>query len=225
MPDHTPSPSSSPDASSTEVAIPMPQQAHRGLSEDWTSGVVGLCIVLVSLVLCLVTKPADFQWSTRLVKAPTSETSAQPNTVTEKPKWNASLKGWIGKVGGWVQSPLEAATETKKDPKTGDSTSRSLLPGILGALVATALVSLLAISLQRLPVAPFLTAFPVVFLLAVISYVMAKQAVIEMYNLEYPLWALLVGMVICNTIGTPQWLKPAVRGELFIKIGLVLLGR
>lgn len=198
----------------------------RGLSEDWTSGLVGLCVVVVSLLLCLGTKPADLQWSTRLVKAPTGEaaSTAEPNTVTEKPKWNASLKGWIGKVGGWVQSPLEATTETKKDPKTGESTSRTLVPGIFGALIATALVSLLAIVLQRLPVAAFLSAFPAVFLLAVISYVMAKQAVIEMYNLEYPLWALLVGMVICNTIGTPRWLKPAVRGELFIKIGLVLLG-
>lgn len=199
-----------------------------GLTEDWTAAVVGLCIVLISLVLCLWTKPSDFNWATRLVKAPSAESAsdASPaaNTVAEKPKWNASLKGWIGKVGGWAQSPIDAATETKKDAKTGETTRRSLLPGIFGALLATALVGLLAITLQRLPAVPFIAAFPVVFLLAVISYVMARQAVIEMYNLEYPLWALLVGMVICNTVGTPLWLKPAVRGELFIKIGLVLLG-
>jgi uncharacterized integral membrane protein (TIGR00698 family) len=119
-------------------------------------------------------------------------------------------------VGGWEQSPLDAFNDAK--------TKKSVVPGILGALAATALVSLLAVALQRLPIAPFLSAFPGVFLLAVLAYVMAKQAVIEMYNLEYALWALLVGMVICNTVGTPQWLKPAVRGELFIKIGLVLLG-
>ncbi len=193
---------------------------QRGLTEDWTAGLVGLCVVLASLVLCLWTKPSDFQWSTRLVKmqidGSTLSAPVESNTVTEKPKWNAFLKGWIGKVGGWEQSPFDAFTDAK--------TKKSVVPGILGALLATALVSLLAISLQRLPIAPFLTAFPVVFLLAFISYVMAKQAVIEMYNLEYALWALLVGMVICNTVGTPRWMKPAVRGELFIKIGLVLLG-
>ncbi len=43
-------------------------------------------------------------------------------------------------------------------------------------------------------------------------------------NLEYALWALLVGLLVANTIGTPKWLMPAVRGELFIKVGLVLLG-
>ncbi len=211
----------------TEV-IATERSAQRGLTEDWTAGLVGLCVIIISLLLCLWTKPNDFHWSTRLVETSTSESIAsapvEANTVKEKPKWNASLKGWIGKVGSWVQSPLEAVTESKKDAKSGEVTTRSLIPGVVGALLATALVSLLAIVTQRLPIAPFLTAFPVVFLLAVISYVMARQAVIEMYNLEYPLWALLVGMVICNTIGTPQWLKPAVRGELFIKIGLVLLG-
>ncbi len=197
----------------------------RGLSEDWTAGLVGLIVVLVSLLLCLLSKPSAFDWSTRMLK---SNEAASPdtfeNTVVEKPKWNAVLKGWIGKVGGWEQSPLEAFRETKKDPKTKLAATRSLLPGILGALAATALVSLLAILFQRLPIIPFLGAFPAVFLLAVLAYVMAKQAVIEMYNLEYALWALLVGMVICNSLGTPNWLKPAVRGELFIKIGLVLLG-
>ena len=211
----------------TEV-IAIDSVSQRGLTEDWTAGVVGLCVVLFSLLLCLWTKPSDFQWSTRLVKASTTELTPSPplesNTVAEKPKWNAALKGWIGKVGGWEKTPLDAATETKVDATTGTKTTRSLVPGVIGALVATAMVSLLAVVLQRLPIAPFLSAFPVVFLLAVLAYVMAKQAVIEMYNLEYALWALLVGMVICNTVGTPHWLKPAVRGELFIKIGRVLLG-
>ncbi|MFO0942684.1 MAG: putative sulfate exporter family transporter [Pirellulales bacterium] len=47
---------------------------------------------------------------------------------------------------------------------------------------------------------------------------------IKYYNLEYAMWALLVGMIICNTVGVPKWLEPAVQGEIFIKIGLVLLG-
>jgi uncharacterized integral membrane protein (TIGR00698 family) len=44
------------------------------------------------------------------------------------------------------------------------------------------------------------------------------------YGLEYVLWALIIGLVISNTIGVPDFLKPAIRTELFIKIGLVLLG-
>jgi len=210
------------DSTDSDSSDPSPgQNLRHGFTEDWTAGLIGMCVVLLSLALCLSTKPTDLQWSTRLVKPDASEsaqptTSAAANTVTDKPKWNASLKGWIGKVGGWEQSPIIAFTDAKA--------KKSAVPGILGALAATALISLAAVALQRLPFGPFLVAFPAVFLLAVLAYVMAKQAVIEKYNLEYVLWALLVGMIICNTIGTPAWLKPAVRGELFIKIGLVLLG-
>ena len=40
----------------------------------------------------------------------------------------------------------------------------------------------------------------------------------------YAFWALALGLVISNTAGVPGWLKPAVRSELYIKTGLVLLG-
>ncbi len=53
---------------------------------------------------------------------------------------------------------------------------------------------------------------------------MAGQVTVKHYNLEYALWALLVGLVISNTIGVPDWLRPAVLTELYIKTGLVLLG-
>jgi uncharacterized membrane protein YadS len=73
-------------------------------------------------------------------------------------------------------------------------------------------------------VGTFPLAFLIVFLLAVLAFVLAGQKVIKHYNLEYALWALLVGLIISNTIGTPGWLRPAVRTEFYIKTGLVLLG-
>jgi len=63
-----------------------------------------------------------------------------------------------------------------------------------------------------------------VFLLATFAYVLAGQAVVKAYNLEYALWALLVGLIVSNTIGTPSWMRPAIQTEFFIKTGLVLLG-
>ena len=44
------------------------------------------------------------------------------------------------------------------------------------------------------------------------------------YNLEPPLVALAVGLLISNTLGTPQWLQPALRVEFYVKTGIVLLG-
>ncbi|MEO1982088.1 MAG: putative sulfate exporter family transporter, partial [Fuerstiella sp.] len=82
----------------------------------------------------------------------------------------------------------------------------------------------IAIQIRGLSGAKFLKAFPVVFLLATLAYVMAAQSVVKAYNLEYALWALMVGLIISNTVRTPEFLKPAVVTEFYIKTGLVLLG-
>ncbi|HHI03677.1 MAG TPA: putative sulfate exporter family transporter, partial [candidate division Zixibacteria bacterium] len=70
----------------------------------------------------------------------------------------------------------------------------------------------------------YLLGFLGVFILAVISYWIANQVNIKYWGLSYAMWALLVGLLISNTIGTPGWLKAGARTELFIKIGLVLMG-
>ena len=66
--------------------------------------------------------------------------------------------------------------------------------------------------------------FFALFLLAVLSYFLANQTGIRAAGVGYAFWALLIGLVISNTVGTPDWLKPALRSELYIKTGLVLLG-
>ena len=42
--------------------------------------------------------------------------------------------------------------------------------------------------------------------------------------LEWAFWALIVGLLISNTVGVPEWLKPAIRTEYYIKTGLVIMG-
>ena len=70
----------------------------------------------------------------------------------------------------------------------------------------------------------FVNAFGGVFLLAAAALAISTQSTIKYYNLEYALWAILIGLAISNTIGTPGFLRPAMRTELYIKTGLVLLG-
>ncbi|MCL0037507.1 YeiH family protein [Thermodesulfovibrionales bacterium] len=70
----------------------------------------------------------------------------------------------------------------------------------------------------------FCIAFPVVFVLAVLSYFLAHHEAMRALGLSYVLFALIIGFLISNTIGTPRWLKPAVQTEYYIKTGLVLLG-
>ena len=70
----------------------------------------------------------------------------------------------------------------------------------------------------------YAAAFAVVAVLAVISFTIANQTTIHSLGLSYAAWALLIGLAISNTVGTPEWLKPGVRTEMYIKVGLVLLG-
>lgn len=69
----------------------------------------------------------------------------------------------------------------------------------------------------------FIAGFAGVFLLALLAYTLAAQVTMKNY-LEYAFWALLIGMLVCNTIKTPEWIKPAIQTEFYIKTGLVIMG-
>ncbi|MBN1588389.1 MAG: putative sulfate exporter family transporter [Pirellulales bacterium] len=70
----------------------------------------------------------------------------------------------------------------------------------------------------------FATGYLVIFLLGILAYLIADQGTMKAYGLPYALWALVFGLLISNTIGTPKWLLAGSKTELFIKTGLVLLG-
>ncbi|MBA3010319.1 MAG: YeiH family protein [Proteobacteria bacterium] len=70
----------------------------------------------------------------------------------------------------------------------------------------------------------FFIGFIFVFFLAVLAYLAETQALMKHWGFGYPLWAIVFGLLISNTIGTPKWVEPAVATEFFIKTGLVLLG-
>ncbi|MBX2814518.1 MAG: YeiH family protein [Saprospiraceae bacterium] len=70
----------------------------------------------------------------------------------------------------------------------------------------------------------FLKGFVFVFGLAFICQMLGAQTNAKELGLGYAAWAIVLGLMISNTIGTPQWVKPALSTEFFIKTGLVILG-
>jgi len=74
------------------------------------------------------------------------------------------------------------------------------------------------------PMGKFMLGFAFVFVLAILAYMAETQQTMKLYGFGFPLWAIVFGMLISNTIGTPQWVKDGVQTEYFIKTGLVLLG-
>jgi uncharacterized integral membrane protein (TIGR00698 family) len=70
----------------------------------------------------------------------------------------------------------------------------------------------------------FVPAFVFLYLLSVIMFSIAGWVNATQFNLEAPLVALVLGLVIANVLRLPKWMDSAFRVEYFIKIGIVLLG-
>ena len=86
-----------------------------------------------------------------------------------------------------------------------------------------ALLFTCGVKLQGGKVKEFLPAFTCLFVLAVIVRLISAEFTLNRY-LEWAFWALIVGLLISNTVGVPNWLKPAIRTEFYIKTGLVIMG-
>ena len=117
----------------------------------------------------------------------------------------------VPSVGKWIANPLEAFPDL-----------RLLWIAVLGlglGVMLTVGVAVMAEDWKR-----FVGGYLVVFGLAVVSYFLASQVTIKAWGLGYAIWALALGLLIANTIGTPKWLLAGARSEMFIKAGLVLLG-
>ena len=70
----------------------------------------------------------------------------------------------------------------------------------------------------------FLLVFPIVYILTVIALIIAGNAEIKALNLEAVIFSLIIGLAIGNFFKLPEWFRSALSTEVFVKIGLVLLG-
>lgn len=66
--------------------------------------------------------------------------------------------------------------------------------------------------------------FPIIYILTVVALILAGNTFLKNWNLEAVIFSLLIGLAISNFFTVPLWLKNALSTELYVKIGLVLLG-
>ena len=67
-------------------------------------------------------------------------------------------------------------------------------------------------------------AFPVIFFLTLIALVIAGNDQVQSLNLEAVIFSLAIGLLVGNTMRLPDWFRAILSTEMFVKIGLVLLG-
>ena len=90
--------------------------------------------------------------------------------------------------------------------------------------VGLAALTAIALKIMGEDAGKYLKAFPAVFLLAVLAFLIGNQTTLAHYGFNDVIWALVLGMLMSNLWKKPEWIVPALRTELFIKTGLVLLG-
>jgi uncharacterized integral membrane protein (TIGR00698 family) len=163
-----------------------------------------------------------------------AEAGASLKTALEAKDRNASAN---------AASALEQIASKATDPELGKKIQKvsvevkgaagaSLNKVMSGANLANALyilvgfwvLSAIGMLLMGESIKNFSMGFPIVFVLSALSFLIAGNSMVSYYGLEVVFWALLIGLIISNTVGIPVWLKTAVKTEFFIKIGLVLLG-
>ena len=70
----------------------------------------------------------------------------------------------------------------------------------------------------------FYPSFLFIYVCSIIIFVVGTNKTVTNLNLEPPLLALLLGMIISNFIGLPRWMDTGFRVEYYVKTGIVLLG-
>lgn len=122
-----------------------------------------------------------------------------------------------GSLGAEIRAHAAAVAESKVFTQEN-------LAKVLGLGLGVLVVASLGIALIGGRVLSFLTGLPLIFALAWLARLIAGNGLFVAWGLEYVIFALLLGLLISNTVGVPAWLRPAVQTEFFIKTGLVILG-
>lgn len=136
------------------------------------------------------------------------------NEVSEG-KWAVSALLPAGpKLGkGWT-------TLAEAFPKGfGTTFSQSLI-----LFIFLTIVTMIGGAFMKLDLKRYIPGFLVIFLLALISMVVSKQAFFQKWGIAYVIFALIFGLIIGNFFKVPKILKAAGQTEFFIKIGLVCMG-
>ena len=133
---------------------------------------------------------------------------------------------WIGLLvlGSVFLGVVSAVPNLPKWSRLGEVLAAAPWAPLLLLMIGLGGVSVLAVGAIHRQAGRFAVGFPVLFCLTALSFLVAGNRTLAAYGLSYALWALLVGLAWSNLLGVPSWLKPAVRSELFIKTGLVILG-
>ncbi len=128
------------------------------------------------------------------------------------------------KFATWtVGESLSEAAAAKVVPLGEQLASWAFWRKFLVTFITLGVLFTVGVKLQGESVKKYVPALIGLFVIALVVRLISAEYTLNRY-LEWAFWALLVGLLISNTVGVPDWLKPAIKTEFYIKSGLVIMG-
>lgn len=123
-----------------------------------------------------------------------------------------TIKGWAVVPGKWG-APSAAFADLGANWR-----------GYLAILALFGGVFSLSMAIMGRNLRKFVPGFLILFSGSLLVFYASGWKVMEDYNVEAPLMALIVGLLVSNIFSVPSWLKECLLTEYYVKTGIVLLG-
>ncbi len=154
----------------------------------------------------------------------------ESNAVDRRPWWAQEdwVVVWIGfaaiaaVLAGY--RPVSLAAKWAVPADLASLANPTVWAGWLAVAAPAMVLATLGVVLLRENARSFTLAFPIVFLLSLAAQILGGNATANAWGIEFVIFALSVGLLVSNTVGTPPWLMAAVRTELYIKSGIIFMG-
>ena len=197
-------------------------------TEDWVAVYVGFLIIAVILaafnykLFDLGNLGSTFRWTTDAQiasRAPGWTAALDEISKDAEAKGKKDLVAGAGELKAALQKNDRKAIE-KSAGDLAKAGGRNTVAGTLGGEVrghAAANAGTKVLTWANLSKV-------VAIGIAWLGRVIAGNGLFVEWGIEYVIFALGIGLLISNTVGVPNWLKPAVQTEYYIKTGLVILG-
>jgi len=125
---------------------------------------------------------------------------------------------------GGTLKPLAVSPPTWESFSTVSEHFQAQIHWYLLQLLVWIVIFSVSISIMGFKIKEYIPGFIIIFIASAIILVVGKWKVAHDHNLEPPILALIIGLIVGNLFKIPKWFESALRTEYYIKTGIVLLG-
>lgn len=156
----------------------------------------------------------------------TTESSVESSREVMNEDWTAVVLGFciiIWPVSRFI-IPVPVYTWSNGGELWEKIFSGANLTSMLFQFLFISLMAVIGARLTGRSIRSFLLVFPLVYVITIVALILEGNGTIKGFNLEAVIFSLSLGLLIGNLFNLPAWFREVLSTELFVKIGLVLLG-